>query len=310
MNWEKAGLIYSVDGKNNWMISHAQVPVVDKIGDNRLRIYYGTRDRKNRTLTTFIEVEENNPSNILYKHDKPVLPLGRLGCFDDSGVMPSDIVTYEGVKYFYYLGWNVGHSVRYRVANGLAISDDGGKTFRRISEGPIIDRNVIDPIAVSTQSVMVDDGIWKMWYMSYVKWEIVNGMTEPFYHIKYAESSDGISWKREDKVCIDFADNDEAGIARPFVIRENGKYKMWYSTRTAVNYRDDKAQSYRIGYAESRDGINWNRMDDKAGITVSAQGWDSEMIAYPYIIQSGKRKIMVYNGNGFGRSGFGYAIAL
>ena len=308
MKWVKKGLIFKVEKNCDWMRSRAQVPVVDKIDKERLRIYFGTRDNQNRTLTTFIEVEANNPQNILYIHDKPMLSLGRLGCFDDSGVMPSYILTHDGKKYFYYLGWNVGSSVRYRVANGLAISEDNGKTFKRVSEGPIMDRNVIDPIAVSTQCVLIEDNIWKMWYMSYVKWEIINGITEPYYHIKYAESKNGIDWERKGIVCIDFKSEKEGGIARPFVLKEKSMYKMWYSTRTSVDYRTDKNQSYRIGYAESLDGISWIRKDDEVGIDVSEKGWDSEMIAYAYIYQHNEKKYMFYNGNRFGESGFGYAV--
>lgn len=308
MKWIKKWLIFKVERRHEWMQTHAQVPIVDKIDNERLRIYFGTRDSKNRTLTTFIEVEADNPRNILYVHDEPILPLGRLGCFDDSGVMPSDIISYNGKKFFYYVGWNVGHSVRYRVANGLAISEDNGVAFKRISEGPIMDRSIVDPIAVSTQCVLVEKGVWKMWYMSYVKWEIINGIAEPFYHIKYAESKDGINWDRKGIVCIDFKSDVEAGIARPFVLKEEGIYKMWYSYRSAVNYRSDKSASYRIGYAESKDGINWKRKDEEVGIDVSEDGWDSEMIAYPYVYEQNGRKYMFYNGNGFGASGFGYAI--
>lgn len=308
MKWIKKGLIFKVENNYDWMQTHAQVPIADKIDNEKLRIYFGTRDSQNRTLTTFIEVEADNPQNILYNHDKPILSLGRLGCFDDSGVMPSDIISYEDKKYFYYLGWNVGFSVSYRVANGLAISEDNGKTFKRVSEGPIMDRSLVDPIAASTQCILVENSIWKTWYMSYVKWEIVNGLTEPFYHIKYAESQDGIDWERKGIVCIDFKSSKEAGIARPFVIKENDMYKMWYSYRTAENYRTVKAQSYRIGYAESFDGIKWIRKDEEVGIDVSESGWDSEMIAYPYVYEHKGRKYMLYNGNGFGKSGFGYAI--
>jgi hypothetical protein len=308
MKWLKKGLIFKVENNYDWMQTHAQVPIVDKIDNEKLRIYFGTRDSQNRTLTTFIEVEADNPQNILYIHDKPILSLGRWGCFDDSGVMPSDIISYEDKKYFYYLGWNVGSSVRYRVANGLAISEDNGETFKRVSEGPIMDRSLVDPIAASTQCVLVENSIWKTWYMSYVKWEIVNGLTEPFYHIKYAESQDGINWERKGIVCIDFKSSKEAGIACPFVIKENDMYKMWYSYRTAENYRTVKAQSYRIGYAESFDGIKWIRKDEEVGIDVSESGWDSEMISYPYVYEHKGRNYMLYNGNGFGKSGFGYAI--
>jgi len=290
------------------MQTHAQVPIVDKLDEDKLRIYFGTRDRKNKTLTTYIEVEADNPKNVLYVHNKPILQLGRLGCFDDSGVMPSDIVELNGTKYFYYLGWNVGHSVRYRVANGLAISDDNGKTFKRISEGPIMDRSLIDPIAVSTQCVLIEDRVWKMWYMSYEKWEIVNEITEPFYNIKYAESEDGINWERKGIVCIDFKSTEEGGIARPFVLKDDGVYKMWYSFRKGLDYRTDKSQSYRIGYAESSDGLKWERKDEEVGIDRSEEGWDSEMMAYPYIIKIKDKLVMFYNGNGFGKTGFGYAV--
>ncbi len=308
MKWIKMGLVFKVDNNYDWMQTHAQVPIADRINDERLRIYFGTRDEKNRTLTTYIEVDADDPQNVLYVHNKPILYLGRLGCFDDSGVMPSDIVDLKGKKFFYYLGWNIGHSVRYRVANGLAISEDNGETFKRISEGPIMDRNLIDPIAVSTQCVLVEGRIWKMWYMSYVKWEIINEITEPFYNIRYAESEDGVNWKRKGMVCIDFKSDEEAGIARPYVLKEDGIYKMWYSFRKGLDYRTDRSQGYRIGYAESTDGLRWERKDDEVGISVSEDGWDSEMIAYPYIYEHKGKKHMLYNGNGFGESGFGLAI--
>ena len=63
-----------------------------------------------------------------------------------------------------------------------------------------------------------------------------------------------------------------------------------------------------MGYAESNDGIVWVRKDDLAGIEHSANGWDSDMIAYPYIHQSKQNKYIFYNGNGFGKTGFGFAV--
>ncbi len=307
MKWVKRGLVFKPSNNYDWMQTHAQFPIVDKISDDRLRIYFGTRDRKNRTLTTYIEVEADNPKNVLYLHDKPILPLGRLGCFDDSGVMPSDIVNHNDKKYFFYLGWNVGHSVRFRVANGLAISNDSGRTFKRISEGPIMDRSIIDPLGASTQRVLIEKKHWKTWYVSYTKWEIINETTEPFYNIKYAESEDGINWKRKGIVCIDFTSDKEA-ITAGFVLKEGDIYKMWYSYRKGSDYRTDRNQGYRIGYAESVDGLRWERKDNEVGIDVSLEGWDSEMIAYSYIYEHKGKKYMFYNGNDFGKSGFGYAV--
>ncbi len=308
MNWIKKGLIFQVNKNYDWMQTHTQVPLVDDIGDGRLRIYFGTRDNNNRTSTTYIEVEADNPKNILYIHNEPILTFGNLGSFDENGIMPSWIITHNKKKYFYYLGWNKGSSVNYRLANGLAVSEDNGKSFKKISDGPIMDRNIVDPYSVSNQSILIENGVWKMWYMSFVKWEIVNGVTEPYYLIKYGESIDGITWETKGQICINFLSPDECGISRPCVIREDGLYKMWYSYRGIENYRTNKKSSYRIGYAESDDGLHWKRKDNQVGIDVSKEGWDAEMIAYPYVYNHKGKKYIFYNGNGFGKSGFGYAV--
>lgn len=308
MKWTKKGVIFVPDHNYDWMVSHAHVPIVDRIDPETLRIYFGTRDKLNRTVTTYIEVEADDPHNVLYVHDEPVLGLGSLGCFDDSGAMPSWIVDYGGKKYLYYIGWNVGTTVPYRNSIGLAVSHDGGLTFQRMFEGPVVDRFYKEPHFVGSSCVLIEDGIWRMWYLSTVKWKVHRGRPEPYYHLKYAESNDGIRWKREGLVCIDFKSSDEGGISRPCVIKENGLYRMWYSFRGAEGYRVSKERSYRIGYAESPDGIQWTRKDDLVGIDVSETGWDSLMIEYPYIYENKGRKYMMYNGNGFGRSGLGYAV--
>jgi len=308
MHWEKKGLIYALDGSHEWMVTHAQIPIVDKISPDRLRIYYGTRDGHNRTLTTYIDVEASNPQKILYVHDKPVLGLGELGAFDDSGAMPSWIVNYGGMKYLYYIGWNAGVTVAYRNSIGLAVSDDGGKTFTRMYKGPIVDRTKTEPHFCAAPCVIIENGLWRMWYLSCVKWVIYKEKSEPFYHIKYAESTDGVHWDRRGIVAIDFKSADEAGLVRSSVIKEGGLYRMWYAYRKLQDYRTNRQSSYRIGYAESSDGIEWTRQDEGAGINVSDSGWDSEMVTYPYVYQHNGQKYMVYNGNGFGQSGFGYAV--
>ncbi|MFK7845721.1 MAG: hypothetical protein AB8G77_10495 [Rhodothermales bacterium] len=306
MQWRKRGLIFEPDKNNSWSQSHAQVPIVKQLNDAELRVYYGTRDIKNRTLISFFDVSAENPSEIIYRHPDPILPLGNTGCFDDSGVMPSDIITWQNKTYLYYVGWNTGNTSRYRTAIGLALSEDGGHSFSKIASGPIMDRTMYDPVSISCQSVLGEENCLKTWYMSYTKWEEINGITEPFYEIKYAESTDGIHWDRPNKTCIPLRDS-EGGVACPTVVYENATYRMWYSTRGDGNYRQETRQSYRIGYAESTNGIDWKRKDDLCGLGLSESGWDSEMIAYPYVIRVRGKLIMFYNGNGFGKSGIGYA---
>jgi len=307
MRWQKKGQIFTADRQHEWMAHHAYVPIADKINDEVIRIYFGTRDHQNRTVATFIEVEAKDPSNVLYVHDRPVLGLGQLGTFDDNGVTPSCIVTRDDKKYLFYVGWNRTVTVPYRNAIGVAISEDGGLTFKRLYEGPIIDRNPLDPYFIAGHFVMIENGIWRIWYGSSTGWDIVNGQPEPRYLIKYAESSDVSNWVRKNQICLSYKFESEA-ISRPSVIKENGGYRMWYCFRGKLDYLTNKAQSYRIGYAESSDGISWTRKDEQVGIEPSETGWDSIMVEYPFVYYHKEVKYMLYNGNGFGETGFGYAV--
>jgi hypothetical protein len=239
------------------------------------------------------------PGEILCWSEKPVLGVGELGTFDESGAMGDWIVAQEGNFFLYYTGWNLGVTVPFRNAIGLAVSEDGGHNFVRYSKGPILDRNIHDPCFVSNSCILVDKEKWRMWYLSCDQWKIEGDIPKHYYHLKYAESDDGIQWERNGIVCIDFRSQDEYAISRPSVLKNGGKYKMWYSYR---------GRSYRIGYAESDNGIEWVRKDEEVGIDVSESGWDSEMIEYPYIFDHEGQRYMLYNGNGYGRTGIGLAV--
>jgi len=308
MDWIKKGLIFHAENQYDWMVSHTQVPIVEKNGNDKLRLYFGTRNRHHQTVTTFIDVDAHNPQKVLYIHDRPVLSIGKPGSFDDSGAMPSWILDKDGKKFLYYIGWNLGTTVPYRNSIGLSMSEDGGTTFNRLHEGPILDRTIFDPYLCATPCVLIENGVWRMWYLSGTAWKTHDGKIEPYYNIKYAESTDGVNWQRDGTVCIDFKTFDEGGIARPSVLKDGRIYKMWYSYRGGSDYRTNRSHSYRIGYAESLDGLDWVRKDDAVGITVSETGWDSEMMAYPFVVDINDKRYMFYNGNGFGKSGLGYAV--
>lgn len=308
MHWIKKGLIYSPVGNYEWNFSHSQVPITEILNDKRWRIYYSSRDKMNRSYTSYIDVEAGNPQNIIFIHNKPIIGLGKSGTFDDSGIMPTCILSNNGTKYLFYIGWNVGVTVPYHNSIGLAICNGNDNHFEKLSEGPIIDKSIVDPYFTGTAFVLLENKVWKMWYLSCTKWEIINNKFEPFYHIKYAESLDGIDWKREGTVAIDYSGEKEGGICSASVIKEKGLYKMWYSYRYCTDYRNNPNASYRIGYAESINGIKWRRMDKAVGIGLSSDGWDSLMLAYPNVIVWNNKKYMFYNGNGFGKTGFGYAV--
>lgn len=305
MKWQKMGLIFKPTGEIKWMETHAMMPVVYKLNHKKVRIYFSPRDKINRSRPASIDLEFDDDGHLYLSNlsKKPILNLGSLGAFDDSGIMPTSIITYGKELYLYYNGWTLGKNVPFFSFNGLAISNDGGKTFKKVSRGPtVLYRNEIDPFSTFTPFVLIDEGKWRMWYVSCIKWVIEKGIPKHYYHIKYAESYNGIDWIRNGYIAIDFKNSYEYAIARPMIIKKNDLYKMWYSYRASkIN------KTYRIGYAESIDGLNWRRKDDEVGIDVSKHGWDNEMICYAFIFNIKNEIYMVYNGNSYGKTGFGIA---
>lgn len=302
MQWIRRGLIFQPDHRYEWMQTHAQLPTADPIGGDMYRIYFASRDTSQRSSIGSIEIDIHEPFRLRSVSEKPLLEPGPIGCFDEHGVYPSSIVNHGGDKYLYYVGWTRGAEPPLFYASvGLAISRDGGKTFSKYSKAPIMARSEYDPCLVTSPFAYMEDGKWKMVYVSGFKWERIQQSLRSFYHIKYAESDDGKRWRRAGRVAIDFKSNTETNIARPVILKEKDLCKMWYC------YAGER--SYAIGYAESQDGLTWRRKDEEAGMGVSGSGFDSGMVCYPYVVSHGKKKYMFYNGNSFGRDGIGLAVA-
>lgn len=299
MRWKKKGLIFNATGTCSWMTSHAMIPTADQLEGDVYRIYFAPRDHLNRSNIGFIDIDLRNPQTILQVSPEPILTWGELGGFDDSGALASWIVNHDGLKYLYYIGYNVGVTVIFRNYIGLAISRDNGASFTKVSRAGVIDRTDIDPLLAVTPCVLLENGLWRMWYTTGTRWIIENDKPKHFYHIKYAESRDGIHWDRQGHVCIDFKSPEEYAIARPSVLKDGSIYRMWFCCR---------GQKYRLGYAESADGLTWERNDELAGLTVSDSGWDSEMVCYPFVFKHAGQLYMLYNGNDYGKTGFGLAV--
>ena len=263
VGWTKRGNIFVVNGQFSWMASHAAMPLPYLLDDDRLRIYFGPRDLEGRTRTAMVDVDPAEPSEIVELHDRPALDLGKRGTFDDSGAMPSCLVEHGAELWLFYIGWNRGVTVPYRNAIGVAVSGDRGLSFERMGEGPVVDRNRLEPYFVTTPFVRREAGRWRMWYASATDW--VGDPPSPAYVIKYAESGDGLNWTRENITCIEPKSANEAN-GRPWVERDEGTYRMWYCYRGLHRFRSDPTESYRLGYAESDDGIRWKRMDERAGL--------------------------------------------
>jgi len=306
MAWEKLGLIFDIKKYEiKWLKTHAMLPT-PLLLDDRIRVYFTGRDEHDHSRISFVELKREDPTKIIYIHDRPLLEVGKLGTFDDSGTLATCAIRNGDKIYLYYIGYNRRVTVPYNNSIGLALSLDEGITFKRMFEGPIVDRNMYEPYFAVSPWVMHDNDLWHLWYASGTGWIIVNDRPEPLYKIKYAHSKDGIFWQRDNITCIPPVKKGEA-IARPTVIKEDGRYKMWFCYRGSEDFRDGK-DSYRIGYAEGNSPTEWIRNDKKAGIEYSREGWDSKMQAYPSVLIVDGIKYLFYNGNGFGKEGFGIAV--
>jgi hypothetical protein len=300
MRWRKMGRVYVPDGRLWWAKRYAFPPTPHFISDDVIRMYVAFCDENTVGRIGYVDISAENPSEVIAVSQEPVLDIGAPGAFDENGILPTSVVDVDGRLYLYYVGYQLGMKVRYYQFEGLAASDDGGQSFRRVLRVPVTDRSDAEMLNRTSAFVRRKGGLFEMWYVGGSDWTVVNGKPLPMYTIKHLTSPDGISWGPEGRVCIDYASDDEHAFGKPFVIEDGGLHKMFYSVRT-------RSKGYRIGYAESEDGLNWVRRDSEVGIDVSESGWDSEMIAYACVVRYRDRVYMFYNGNNLGATGFGYA---
>jgi len=300
MKWRKMGLIYAPDGTSAWARHSALTPTPVLVDNETIRVYVGFRDERGVSRIGFVDVDADNPSKIKNVSRTPVLDVGLPGTFDDNGVILGDIVKNGDELRMYYVGFQLVEKVKFLAFTGLALSSDGGLTFNRYSRVPVLDRSDDGIYIRAIHSVMIEDGVWKIWFASGNGWEWIDGKPYPQYNIRYTESTDGIKLSQESILCID-VERNEYRIGRPRVYKRDKKYIMLY-TKGAVN------GDYLPGYAESFDGKEWVRQDDRLGITLSESGWDSKSLCYPSLLEHGGRVYMFYNGNNYGKTGFGYAV--
>lgn len=303
MKWKKKGLLYVPTGELWWAKAYAHLPTVEIREDQTVRIYFDSLDDNNFGRIGYIDLDKKNLSKVVNVAKDPILDLGEVGSFDDSGVNPSCLIHAHENTYLYYVGWQRTERVPYMLFTGLAISYDQGLTFNKFSRVPILDRTNDEPFSRATLCVLAENETFKAWYFSCVKWTEEKDRISYNNVIKYAESSDGIHWRCNDHICIAPEDDQDYSTSRPWVIKDGDLYKMWYSIRSRSNKWE-----YRIGYAESIDGLNWTKKDDEVGIAPSETGWDSQMICFPCVVDYRGDRYMFYSGNRFGMGGIGYAV--
>jgi hypothetical protein len=304
MIWRRLSHIFSASGQRDWMVSHASVPYAECIEGDVFRIYFTPRDAQNRSYLGWLEIDLKRPDRILRLAETPLLGPGFPGSFDDCGAMGSWLVTEGGRRHHFYIGWNIRKPMPFHVSIGRATTsaDDRADAGLEKLSGPILDRTTVDPWFCSNPCVLLDNSVWRMWYLSGLGWVDVGGAPSASYHVRYAQSRDGVNWVREGAVAIGFTHADEIAIARPAVLHDGDQYLMWYCYR-------GRGFPYRLGHARSPDGLIWTRIDSAAGLPPSDGEWDSEMISYPFVFDHRGSRYLLYCGNGFGRSGFGLAVS-
>jgi len=300
MKWIKRGLIFNCDNCNDWAVSGAMLPIPIHLNEKTIRVFLTFLDRKGIGRPGFVDLNKNKLSEVQNISQLPIFNIGEPGTFDENGCLTCSVTQVSnGDYYFYYAGFELGTKIRYRLLAGLSITNNKFELKRKF-ETPILERSSKELYFRAGPFCLFEDNKFKLWYVAGSDWMKINGKSMPVYEIKYLESADGIKWDDEGKLCIKIEKANEHGFGRPYVINNDGKYKMFYSIRI-------KQLGYRLGYAESNDGQNWIRKDDLLDLDVSSQGFDDNMICYSSVMEIEGKLIMFYNGNAFGKTGFGYA---
>ncbi len=299
MSWKKTGQILQPCPEIGWMATGAGNCWAEPLPDGRLRALVSGRDADNRSRIGEV-LFDSNTLEVLEIASNPLIALGERGVFDFNGTSYPWLVRDSDAEYLYYTGWTIGAHTPFINDPGLAVKQTGKADFSRVSRAGIFARTDEEPFGTGSMCVLKEADGWKMYYTTFTHWGKDANDHPHYYHIRYATSTDGIHWERPGKICVDYDTSmGEYVTARPCVIRYKGLYLMWYS------YRGDY---YRIGFAVSKDGLNWTRHTQVLGLDVSQTGWDSEMVSYGFVYLHKDQLYMLYSGNGFGRSGLGSAV--
>ena len=314
MKWKKRGKIFD-PSTHNWsgdFIGFAMGPQTI-VFDDFVRIYFSIRKRDNIgkfiSHIQFVDFDKDF-KNILKISNHNVFGPGKLGCFDEHGIFPMNVIRYQGKILGYTNGVTRRTSVAVETGIGYAISHDQGNTFERIGDGPVMSATTHEPVLVGDPFVKIIDEVFHMWYIFGIGWKKYSEDSPPdrIYKIGHATSNDGINWKKEDgKTIICDKLNEDECQALPTVINFRNRFHMYFCYRGSADFRKNKNNAYRIGYAYSDDLKSWIRDDRLAGIDVSESGWDSDMQCYPHVFEMDGKIYMLYNGNEFGKYGFGLA---
>jgi hypothetical protein len=303
MSWKKVGLIFDPKRDASWISSHAcpPVPIMREDGGT-CRVFFAGRDADNRSHISWFDIDLNDPLKGVHSNDRYLAAPGPLGHFDDHGIYASSVVRLRDRLRIYTIGWSPGvRKPLFYASIGVIETTDFGMTYDARSIVPVLSRSVYDPCHVTGPFVLLENDIWRMWYVSGMRWVQTECGLKSYYNVKYAESADGTEWTRRGIVSIDFADPNETNIARPCILAGSNGYEVWFSY--------DRGCGYRMGYGRSPDGYVFDRnILDPPIVEPSSLTFETNAVCHPAIVSHGGQRFMFYNGNSFGRDGIALAI--
>jgi len=304
----KIGFVFKPEGMGPLWASHAMAPAPIRCDAQTIRLFVGGWTEEKIARIFSIDVSAQDPTRVLAVCPTPVLDIGRDGCFDENGVFPAHAYDLgEGRIYLYYTGFQLGHKIRHYNFGGLAVSDNYGQSFQRISEAPLLDRADEGLFVRAGQSIeRAEDGGFHVVYSAGSAWHLCAGEMRPVYDVYYQKSEDGLSLSKQGRKIISCDLSVEHGLGRPQIIRLGGRLRVFYTRRIIDGMK------YFLGMASSDDGVTWQRDDEVfESVPFGASGsFDAEMVYFPAAIQVDETTAYVfYSGNSFGRDGMG-VIAL
>lgn len=295
MKWKKVGICYSLDKLHPKLLSHCANPLPLHLEGDIYRIYFSSRDEVNRSSVGAVDIDIVK-NKIVTEHIEPFFIHGEESDFFSDGVSVGDTYTVGNKTYMLFMGWKVPRNNHwYGQIGRLQVLSDGRLVLD--SNNPLIEIDKDDPLSLSYPCIHKVGDVYHMWYGSTLTWDA--GNNEMVHILKHAQSRDGNTWQK----CshrVPFQIGVAQAFSRPSILKIKDLYHLYFS------YRCGTGTSYRIGNATSKNALNWNI--NERNIHLSKHGWDSEMLEYPYIFKHDEKFYMLYNGNDYGKSGFGLAV--
>lgn len=292
----------------------AQSPQTLALPNGDVRIYFSTRslDGNSGKFISYVSYAEfrDDLTTLVYVARHEVLARGPLGAFDEHGVFPLNPVRVGDEVWGYTTGWTRRVSVSVDTAIGLVKSHDMGRTFQRVGAGPVLSASRHEPFLVGDGFVRQVGGRFNMWYIFGQRWVREGKTAEPdrVYKIGQAWSDDGENWQRDSgKTILPDVLGENECQALPSVAYHDGRFHMVFCYRHVHGFRTDPSKGYRLGYAVSEDGCSWRRDNVMLGLSGTHGDWDSDMQCYPHVFVHKGQLFLFYNGNLFGKEGFGLA---